>query len=1275
MMGVKSSENKRTEIASAIIFLGILISVIGLSQNIIAVTSSLGNFNVTPDFMYFNWSGSSFLLTSLANNTSYVVGNASTSIFSNYSQNDLYSIGDYVYMNDSASWVSCFNTTAVGGVNSMKVIVWNGSGDYVNYTGTMNESDNVTFHLLPYLFCPPGKYFGSIPVFSSDNYTDNLSVGSLIHIPISKSNTYDEDSQRAFFKGTLSTSNPLHVYYLNTTLSDNITSMYLNLTWSDYSKDIDLFLFNDTSLLAKSINRNSSEGIYYLMDSPPEFLKIVVYGNVSSNYVGNMYFSSLNSSKSSVDFGTVDPNQTKQSDFVLNNIDDRILHNVSGSVDFYHTESWTGSTPQTLEFLVPYFADKVRVSVNWTNASTKWMIVLRDVNGEEIGNSSERYFNANQTGVVMEEYVEHPGPFNTTNDGYWNITVINQTNLTDAYDVRAYVWIANSSQWVQTNFTETDINLSGGTGSSLNVTVNLTSDEIELLNGTYEGTMTFLNGTGWEYRVPFGFGVMAGNLLFNDTYETTVYYTTDNIGFNRIGADVIRAQITYNNTGGYPVYHTNLTSGLKLNISQKYIDFSMGSLPNPIPAGGNGTLEINFTVNTTKTGNWEGIYGGWIFFNTSSVTLNGSSYPFRNYNISLQVNLTRALNLTITGITPTFIDPPNQTNNVTTSFQARLANGTIISNDLVMNYSDFYNLYMKETNTSYQITIYNLTAGGAGGTGCSGGICQVKGSVPEDMIGGKYNLFGSVNWNTSYYGGTGEAVLNGSAYMNNVSYNESGILLSALNTTTIGDMAEGGSIYMYHVSLANYGPSPTEDFRVYFDKGSCYVGISTGSGWWDCSGGSIAQTSGNTSSYNVTLPGYFDSTCRLWFKIQTLSVSEDKSCVDGKIMIIGDRAFGNGEIDGIYINVINDASSNDTSAGPTTGTTTCSSNSDCPSSKYCSNGQCILVSCPNGYVSNHACVPYTKKLEIVSYPSTLQMLQGGWNTTEVLVKNSGNVGLTGKLIVTSNISTITSTVTPASHSLNASVTGSFILNFSVSNETEVGYYTMTIKAYYPDNTSVSDSKDIILGVHPLEAAKIEINDTFLNYTGQFLPLENEFRKFIGLDTVNFTKANRTYNSIINILEEIETYLQEGKYLQAHALFEDAENTLERFKEELTYLTMEVQHQTLANIGDIWTWSAIGIIIMAIIIFVVYLLLPPREGYHPLLGFKPKNESPVKRFFGRLGGHFRALHRHVKRQMNLKSYMRKEAPVKKEYMMEGYKKNRPFQQETLKDKFFKKVKNK
>lgn len=1274
MMGVKSSEDKRTGIVFAIIFFGVLFSVIGLPGNIIAV-SSLGNFNVTPDFMYFNWSNSSFLLTSLANNTSYVVGNASTSIFSNYSQNEEYEIGDYVYLNDSASWVSCFSTITIGdGINSMKVIVWNESGTYLNYTNTMNESENITIFIHPYLFCPPGKYFGSFPVFNSENYMDNLSVGSLVHIPISTMNTYDEDSQKAFFKGTLSTSNPMQVYYLNTTLSENITSMYVNLTWGDYSKDIDLFLFNGSSLLGKSINSNSPEGIYYLMDSPPEFLKIVVYGNVSSDYLGNIYFSSLNSTVGSLDFGTVDPNQTKYSDFVLGNIDDRMLHNVTDSVDFYHIESWTGSSPQTFEFLVPYFADKVKVSVNWTNASTKWMVVLRDVNGEEIGNSSGRYFNANQTGVVMEEYFEHTGPFTKANDGYWNITVINQTNLTDSYDLKAYIWIANSSQWVRTNFTETDINVSGGAGSSLNVTVNITADETELLNGTYEGTITFLNGTGWEHRIPFGFGVMAGSLLFNETYGTTTYCTTDNIGFNRIGAEVIRAHITYNNTGGYPVYHTNLTSDLKLNNTVKYIDFSMGSLPNPIPVGGNGTLDINFTINTTKTKNREGIYRGWVFFNTSSATLNESSYPFKTYNISLQVNLTRVLNVSVTNINPTFIDPPNQTNNITTSFQVKLANGTVISNDLVMNYSDFYSLYMKETNTSYQITIYNLTAGGAGGSGCSGGVCQVKGSVPENKIGGKYNVFGSVNWNTSYYGGTGEVFLNGSAYMNNVSINDTGIKIEALNDTYMGVITEGAVTYFW-ISMANYGPTPTGTFRIAFNRNSRPVTPENVNLYWDCTGGTISETSGNSTAYDVSLPAYFDSKCWLRWKLTMGTVSEDTTCNGMGIKLFNKTAFSNGEINDISLIIENDVTQNTSQTGPTTGTASCTSNSDCTSNKYCSNGQCILVSCPNGYVSNHICVPYSKKLEIVSYPSTLQMLQGGWNTTEVLVKNSGNVGLTGKLIVTSNISTITSTITPASHSLNSSVTGSFILNFSASNETEVGYYTITIKAYNPDNTSVSDSKDIILGIHPLEAAKIEINNTFLNYTDQFLVLENEFRKFGILDTVNFTKANRTYNSIINILEDIETYLQEGNYLQAHALFEDAENTLERFKEELTYLTVEAQQQTLASLGDIWTWAAIGIIIMAIIIFVVYLLLPPREGYHPLLGFKPRKESPIKRFFCGIGGHFKALHHHVKKQMNLKSYMRKEASPKKEYMMEGYKKNRPFQQETLKDRFFRKVKKK
>jgi hypothetical protein len=1247
MAGSVKGVSKSLAMASIILAAGFLISLGGFPGSILAVTSSSGHFNATPDTTYFNWTSGSILVTSLGNNTSFYIDNATTGILSNYSQADRYTKDDYPYIYDDINWNSCFNTT--GGPSAghvMKFLVQNVTGDYTNTTGVLNQMQNATLFLTPYLFCPPGKYYGSFRVYNLTNLTDNLMVNAVINIPVSVRNTYSEGTHTAFFRGSLSSQNPSHIYYINKTLPSNVTSMYINLTWLSYSNSVDMFLFNGSSLMSKSIERSSSEGIYSPIQDLPEMAKVIVYGNLSENYWGNISFSTLNSSAQSLSFGSLGPNQTANSSFVLSNADDSAVSNVNKNVEVYHFEQWNGSSSSTYRFIVPGFAERLKVAVNWTNTSNRWSIALTDPSGSAMGNSSDRYLNANVNGVEMEEFVEFSGPFNTTNDGYWMINVTNQTNATlDQYTVKAYIWLGSS--WVGLNYTN-GFNFSsfGLANSSLNITVNVTAMADNMLNGSYRGFISFYNGTGWKYRIPIDFNVLAASLMVNDTFESTSYYYKDNTGFNRVGLASIQAHIIYNNTGGYPVYYTMNTSDYRLNNSASYINFTVGALPNPIVPGGNGTIDINFTIDTNKTVNTQGIYSGWIFLNATNATLSSSSYPFSTFNITLQINLTNQLNVTMTSINPEFVTPVNQSNSVTATFQVRLANGTIISDNGVMHYTNFTSLYLVETNiTTQTITLANISAGPGGGSGCSYPSCLVNATVPANQVGGRYNLYGVVSWNTSLYGGTGEVNLAGTAYRNNVSINDTGVYMVRLNETYLGEITEGYSTYFY-VYLANYGPVASDGLQITFDKSSCY--ISTPPISYNTAGscaGATFVSSGNASTYNVTMPAYFAPSTACWVRWQVIAstVTEDKACNDAKVRVFNRRYFGNGYED-ITFTVKNDVAAANDSGAPSTGQATCTTNANCVSTKYCSNGQCVAVSCPSGYISNHACVAYTKKLEITNYTASLNITQGQSGGMEVSVKNTGSILLTGKLVITTDTSKITASISPTMHSLNTSVTGIFILNFSVAGDATVGYHKVTAKAYNPDNTSVSDSKEITITVLPKEETKSEINEMFLNYTEIFDALEKDFSKILSgsVNAQNYTKTNRTYSSIINILSQIEESISTGDYVKAYGLLGDANATISRFQQEISQLSVESQQTSNFQVQDMWTWAAVGIVIIVIIAFLVYLLMPPKEGYSPLLGFKPKRENPVKAVFSKISGHLGALHHHVKKQMKLKQFFGGEA---------------------------------
>ncbi len=1228
-------EFKRMEyvwLVTAIVLLAMV-----LIPSAMATWSVGGTFNVTPNDTYFNWTYGSILLTANLTNTTnitLVIGNNDTKIYSNYSQGDRFTAGDYAVLTQS-KWEICFNNNSD---KFMKIVARNLTGSYTNTTSLLNNTNTSVFNLTPYMFCPPGKYYGYFYVYNISDFSDNLKVNAYINIPVTDQNTYNTNTTSAIFRGSLTSTNPLHNFYVNTTFQ-NVTSMTLNLSWSNYSNDVDVFLFNSSSLLGKSIEKTTWEELYYAFQ-PNEMLRYGLYGAFAQNYNGFMYFSTINSSEQQLSYGSVDPNQSSSNlNFTLSNLDDRNITDVTESVEVYQKRTWSSNSTGTFSFLVPSFATKVKTLVKWTNVSTRWNISLLNPSGTLIGTSSSKYSNANNSGVIMEEYVIYTGSISSSNDGYWVINITNLTSGQDTYTIESYVWMG--SGWVKTNFTDGfDFNSSGVAGSSVFVNTNITLPETSLFNGTYEGFITYSNGSGWKYKIPIAFAVKASNLMINDSFQTTDYYYVDNIGFNRLGGNALQVSIPYNNTGGYPVHFVTTTSSNKLSLSSNYITFAVASPSSPIQPNGNGTINLTFSINTSHTNNAQGIYLGWLLFNTTNATLNSSSYPYNTFNFTLRFNLTNWLNVTIESVNPTQINTDNTTN-VSIKATVRLANGTEISRDGVFNYSNFTTLRARETNVT--ATYFDLTSkrAGFGTSGCRASspfTCEVNGTAPTNRIGGNYSMYAYVSWNTTFMGGTGEVNLAGNDYSSDFLVNDTGIYLNtALNGT--GITMDEATIKYYYVNVKNYGPVKATGLKIQlYDPTSCYVSV-------------MAQASGCTSearsseNFTFTLDPYDATGCTLKWKVTSADVTEDKSC-DAKLRIWNYKGFENKTV---YISVIANTTTPATNPPTSNPSTTCSGNSDCAYNQYCASGSCLAVSCPSGYISNHACVAYTKKLEITNYTTVIQVIQGESVSTSVNVKNTGNVLLTAKLLVAINTSNITAKVSPTSYSLNTSVSGVFSVNFTVPNETDVGYYVATLKVYYPEDTTVYNSKDVTIAVLPLESTKALINATFKDLKILFEKYKTEFNQISGiaLSTANYTKANRSYTSLVAMFSDVEEFLSMGNYLEANALMDDINRTINTFDQNIQNIMIESQILAFGQMGDLWTWTAIGIVIIVIIVFVVYLFLPPKEGYHPLLGFKPKKES----IFDKIGFHLKKVHHHVKKQMNIMQFTRK-SPSAKDYM-EGY----------------------
>jgi preprotein translocase subunit Sss1 len=1198
--------------AYAILLITILGVLIYFLPSIIAVTSTpQGNFTALPNHTYFNWTSETINVTANNDSVVVIVRNESTEI------QPLYFTGasEYSYLN-STQHSLCFNATA--GPKGMKFVVQNQSGEYTNMSGILNNTNSTLFSIAAYQFCPPGKYSGYFYISQNGSSTENLTLNATVNILINPLNTFNTTSNRATFKGSLTQNGNYHSYYFNTSLSDNLTSVTINL--SGFSGDVDLFLFDSSgNLLEKSIEKSGSEEISYLLPTTPDIWELRIYGNITSAYNGNIHFSTINSSKTRLNFGELGPNQTSSNIvFNLENLDDQIVNNVDQYKEIYHVDKWSRNVSQTFYFLVPSFAEKVKVRVEWEHESgenlTNWTISLRDANGNLINTSIDKHLNANKTNAIREEFIIYNGPFNTDKDGFWNITVLNRTDdPLNSYNVSAYIWVSPS--WINTNFSTSDFNSTGNPNSSYSILANVSIPETNLLNGSYEGFLQYNISSGWKLRIPLSFEVKAGMLTINNNLSSSTYRVTDNIGFNRISAP-ITLNITYNNTGGYPIYYSMNNSSNKLYLttnSSYYIDFTIDNpLPNPIENNTNGTIDISLIINTSKTGNNEGIYRGWIFFNTTNTSVNSSSYPFKTFNLTLEVNLTSKLNVTIDSITPDIIHPPNESKNVTVKTIVRLINGTIISKTGIMGGGNFASFWMNETNvTTYGVTLTKVGAGDPEGYCPSGNNCYINVTIPPNKVGGRYNLYASVNWNTTSLGGTGEVNLSGTGVKDDFVINDTGLKLTVISPTdaSFGDVNEASGPYYLNMTVKNYGPVTASNAKIIFNEGSCSSELTTTVYAYSCTGTTGANTTGAwvTSTRNP-----YDATgCYIMWKITLGNVSADKTC-SGMSIAVNKKAFDNGVISA-YLKIL-DVAADETQGGQQT--TQCSSDADCPDTQHCVNNQCVNVSCTDGYVSGHTCHPYVRKLNITNYEEKVYVLQGSSNSSKITVKNEGNVSMETKLKVTMNIAGVSSGVSPSLQTIGLGESKNFTVNFSTSNTTEVGYYTVTLKAYFPTNESISDSKDITLAILPREETKKEINKTRTDYKNLFEELSKKFNEISPdiISEANYSKANRTYHTLKSLFDQIEEYINTSKYIDAKVLLNQVNETLKIFEEQINQLISESKITSQAQFGNLLTWIAVGIIVVVVIGFIIYLLLPPKEGYHPLLGFRPKRRNIISNLF-------------------------------------------------------------
>lgn len=1189
------------------------------------LSSTTNNFSAFQEEALFNWTQGNLTIEVNVNGTQVRVENTDTNITPHYflsSQAQYAFDGPYL---TASQWNTCFQ-------NNMEFAVRNSTEDVNSTSGFLNETQTVFFSTHINDFCPPGLYKGTFYVRNTSDSSDNIQVPVTIHSPISVNNTFTEPNNTGFFTGS-NTSGGDHSYYFFTNITQNITGVTINI--SGLSTDMDLFLLDSSgTLLEKAIKTGSSnEEVFRFLPSTVDTWEVRL-STVISSYTGYLYFTTLNvTNTTNSDFGVsnltfgsspLKPNETNTTTFGLENIDSQSVDNVQQSFEIYRIKKFLNfNTPQQFELLVPHYATKLKIRLEWNNESdivTDWDLFLRDNTGRFIANSTNKSAIANFTNLIREEFITYTGPFNTTFEDFWNITVLNQTNDTlNFYNVTALIFF-DETLWIDTNFTQlTDFNTTGGINSSYNFTANVTVPRFNVLNGSYEGFITYTNGSGWILKIPFFFDLHAGHLLINNTLRNNTFRAKENVGFNR----TVNMSITFNNTGGFPIHFTNTTSGLALFLTTStsiFANFTIDNpVPNPINADTGGIFNIIIVTNASNTA---GLYQGWILFNSTNTTLDSSSYPYQRLNLTLDLNLTDRLNASLISIStgesnPIRIENTSKNTNITLTIDVRLLNGTVISETDIMGITNFTSATIIENNftastSTATATLTNRTEASAGpACGTSPKTCNINFTVPSDLVGGRYTVFVPIEWNTSNLGGTG-SLLKATAFNTTLIVNNAGINMSAPQSKAIGDIDEATGVKFFNVTVGNLGPLQAGSVDITLNKGVCPVTITheTSSALGPGTGcSSIGGTS--SATYTITINPYtpIEKGCSLRWKIAATNVSGTTACTGANALNVTANNASFNNITGITLTVVETGGGGGDGDGDGSGGggITCSIDADCPSSQYCSGSTCTALSCESHeYIESHACVAYAPT--IAEYESSLSVLFGESNSTTVLVNETNSKTITAALNVTLS-DQLEVTVTPGT----CTTPCTFTVNFSTTNTTEILIYEGTFKAFYSVFPVAFQEKSFSVKVLPTEEQKAGIEQNYLNYLPLLDSLTQEFESLKALGIIsegNLTLLQSLIDSMHNLSTAIQAALDEGDYTQANSLLSELNTTISQIQSTFS----EFGPGTGVVSIDTITWIIVGIIVAGIIIFLVYLLLPPKEYPPP---FKPKKTGLIDRVKGLL----------------------------------------------------------
>ncbi|MFP4116320.1 MAG: hypothetical protein ACLFTQ_03935 [Candidatus Aenigmatarchaeota archaeon] len=229
----------------------------------------------------------------------------------------------------------------------------------------------------------------------------------------------------------------------------------------------------------------------------------------------------------------------------------------------------------------------------------------------------------------------------------------------------------------------------------------------------------------------------------------------------------------------------------------------------------------------------------------------------------------------------------------------------------------------------------------------------------------------------------------------------------------------------------------------------------------------------------------------------------------------------------------------------------------------------------------------------------VNVTRGEWETGNVTVENTGTMDLGNvKMDIEAEVPEGWIITTPSTIGVDQKEEKDFQVNFTPSESSPVDKYSLTYTASF-ENSNESVGGELWIG--PDEEGEEKISERYENISGEVSGLEERVKKFAKETKVE--EANETLNSALENVEEAKEALNRSDYVTAETKLNKAETLMTDLEEDVKRIEEELAFP--------WLWVGIGALVIIIGAMLVYLLLPPAEGYQPSKGY----QSPSKKSIG------------------------------------------------------------